>query len=225
MIVQHLHHTNGATASNRLRGLYVITDERMGGGHLAMARAALLGGASVIQLRDKPARPRSRADALHLAVELRRLTHEHNALFIINDDAELARECGADGVHLGPGDMPVEEARMLLGSDFIIGASCGTPEEATAAERDGATYIGAGAIFGTSTKSDAGDAIGLDALRAIVAATSLPVAAIGGVNGGNIRSTIEAGAAMACVVSAIGMAGDENAMIAATRALVTVAQF
>ncbi len=200
----------------RLRGLYVITDARLGGGHLTITRAALAGGARIIQLRDKST---PLPQLLPIAREMHRLTRKANALFIVNDRADLALCTNADGVHLGPDDLPVAVARHLLGSHKIIGASCGTVAEAIAAWQAGADYIGCGAIFGTNTKSDAGDALGLDALRQIVRATPLPVAAIGGVNLENITATREAGAAMAAVITAITNAGDENLMQQATLAL------
>ena len=203
----------------RLRGLYVITDEKMGGGHLAIARAALDGGAAILQLRDKGS---SLSRLLETARELRRLTRATRALFIINDRVDVALAANADGVHLGPDDLPVAVARRLLGPHRLVGASCGDVAEAQKAERAGADYIGAGAIFGTNTKHDAGAAIGLATLRAITMATSLPVAAIGGVNRDNIAATIAAGASLACVVSAVAGAGDAAAMSGATRALVRV---
>ncbi|MDQ3815324.1 MAG: thiamine phosphate synthase [Armatimonadota bacterium] len=206
----------------RLRGLYVITDERMGGGHSVIARAALAGGAAIIQLRDKSS---SLPRLLETARELRRLTRSARALFIINDRVDVALAVQADGVHLGPDDMPLAEARRVLGPHRLIGASCGDVEEARRAERAGADYIGAGAIFGTATKHDAGAPIGLEALRAIVAATTLPVAAIGGVNRDNIAAVMAAGADMACVVSAVASAGNESAMTAATRDLIEAAGF
>ncbi len=205
------------SARGRLRGLYVITDASLGGGHLPITRAALAGGARMIQLRDKST---PLPELLLIAREMRRLTHEKNALFIINDRADFALCANADGVHLGPDDLPVDAARQILGPHKIIGASCGTVEEAIAAQRDGADYIGCGAIFGTQTKSDAGAAIGLDALRRITGATALPVAAIGGVNLSNIAATREAGAAMAAVITAITNVGAESDMTQATRALV-----
>lgn len=200
----------------RLRGLYVITDALLGGGHLPITRAALAGGAQIIQLRDKST---PLAELLPIARQMRRLTREKNVLFIVNDRADLALCADADGVHFGPDDLPLKEARRLLGPHKIIGASCGTGEEACAAWRNGADYIGCGAIFGTQTKSDAGAAIGLEALQQVTGATPLPVAAIGGVNLQNIAATRAAGAAMAAVISAITNAGDENEMAQATRAL------
>ncbi len=202
----------------RLRGLYVITDARSGGGHLAIARAALSGGARILQLRDKDT---PLPELVPIARQIHRLTRAANALFIVNDRADLALAVGASGVHLGPDDLPIAAARRVLGPHKIVGASCGTLEEAVAAFRAGADYIGCGAIFGTQTKLDAGDAIGLEALAAIVRATPLPVAAIGGVSPANIAATREAGARMACVISAITGAGDEAAMTAAVRELVS----
>ena len=201
----------------RLCGLYVITDALRAGGHLPIARAALAGGARIIQLRDKNT---PLPDLLPLAYQLRQLTRQHRALFIVNDRADLAICADADGVHLGPDDLPVGAVRRLLGPHRLIGASCGTKEEALAAYHAGADYIGCGAVFGTQTKSDAGDAIGLEALRAVVQATPLPVAAIGGITLDNIASTHQAGAAMAAVITAITNGGNETAMTQATRALV-----
>jgi thiamine-phosphate diphosphorylase len=201
----------------RLRGVYVITDAHLGGGHLTITRAALMGGARIIQLRDKGT-PLS--ELLPVAREIRDLTRAANALFIINDNADLALQSDADGVHLGPDDISIQAAREILGPHKIIGASCGTIEETIAAWKQGADYIGCGAIFDTQTKSDAGNAIGLAALQQIVAATPLPVAAIGGVNLENIASTREAGAQMAAVITAITNAGNQSALTKATRGLV-----
>ncbi len=200
----------------RLRGLYVITDAHLGGGHLAITRAALRGGARVIQLRDKttPARP-----LLQIAREMRRLTRESGALLLVNDRLDLALLCEVDGVHLGPDDWPVEAVRAVVPHDFLIGASCGTPDEARAAQRAGADTIGIGAVYSTQTKTDAGQAIGLDGLRAVMNATTLPAAAIGGIGPANIGAIAQSGVAMACVISAIAGAGNEAAMEAATREL------
>ncbi len=192
----------------------------MGGGHLAMARAALRGGARVIQLRDKTTPPR---ELLPIAREMRQLTREFGALLMINDQLDLALLCGADGVHLGPDDWPIEDVRQIAPAGFLLGASCGTPAEARAAQRAGADTIGIGAVYATSTKTNAGAAIGLDGLRAVMNATSLPCAAIGGIGLDNIGAIAQTGVAMACVISAIANAGDANgdavAMENATRAL------
>ena len=200
----------------RLNGLYVVTNERMGGGHIPITRAALAGGASIIQLRDQSTPPRQ---LLPVAQEMRRLTRAAGALFIVNDRPDLALAFEADGVHLGPDDLPPEDARRVLGADRVIGVSCCDESEAIQAWRTGADYIGAGAVFGSTTKLDAGDAIGLECLRAIIAATPLPVAAIGGITQSNINTVVQTGAAMACVVSAVAGEQDEARMIQATREL------
>jgi thiamine-phosphate pyrophosphorylase len=210
---------------SRLRGLYVITHDPITSsgraeGHLRMARAALAGGASIIQLRAKDL---PLFQTVPIAHELRQLTRGYGALLIINDRVDVALCTRADGVHLGPDDLPVADVRRVLGPHCLVGASCGDPDEARRAERAGADYIGAGAVFGTATKSDAGAAIGLRALRAIVDATTLPVAAIGGIAPDNIADVFAAGAVMACVISAVAGAGSEAAMAAATRELVQCA--
>ena len=189
----------------------------MGGGHLAIARAALAGGAGILQLRDKST---ALDQLLPIARTLRQLTLEADCLFIVNDRLDLAQACGADGVHLGPDDGPLERARAVLGPHALLGASCGTPQEARRAQQCGASYIGAGAVYATGTKLDAGAPIGLAVLREITRITTLPVAGIGGVNAANLAAVLHAGAKMACVISAIAAAGDEAAMAQAARALV-----
>jgi thiamine-phosphate diphosphorylase len=205
-----------SSADSRLLGLYVLTHHAWGGGHESIARASLRAGARIIQLRDKSSSP---AELEAAGRALRTLTRDFGALLLVNDDPRLALAIGADGVHLGPDDASPQQARAILGSGSVIGVSCGTVEEAQRAFAAGASYIGAGAIFGTATKADAGDAIGLESLRAIAAATPLPVAAIGGVEAANIAQLPSCGARMACVVSAIARAGDEAAMEQAARSL------
>jgi thiamine-phosphate pyrophosphorylase len=208
-----------AALQAQLRGLYVITDEAMGGGHLTIARAALQGGARIIQLRDKSTPPRP---LLAIANELRRLTREAGALLFINDRIDLALLCEADGVHLGPDDFPLAEVRRAVGHTLLLGASCGTPEEAVLAQREGADMIGIGAVYGTATKHDAGEAIGIEGLKRVMEATTLPAAAIGGINHNNIAPVVETGVPMVCAISAVAGAGGVAQMEAATRALVAV---
>jgi thiamine-phosphate pyrophosphorylase len=211
---------------SRLHGLYVITEEGVAasrpapGGetfHEQIARAAITGGATLLQLRDKST---PLPQLFPIACRLRRLTAEAGVLFLINDRPDLALACDADGVHLGPDDLPIEAARRVLGPHRLIGVSCGDVAEAHRAARAGADYIGAGAIFATATKTDAGAPIGLAALRTIAAATPLPVAAIAGINATNIADIAESGAHMACVVSAVTRAGGIVQMTRATRELV-----
>lgn len=206
----------------QLHGLYVITDERAGGqttpdNHLRIARAAIQGGAGVLQLRGKQT---PSIQLYEIACRLREITAQAGILFFINDDPHLARKVNADGVHLGPDDAGVHQAREILGAQALIGVSCGDEGEARAALAAGADYIGAGAIFATATKLDAGAPIGLEKLRAIVAATPLPVAAIGGVELENIASLREHGAKMACVISAVSRQESDEAMAQAARALI-----
>lgn len=210
----------GHLLRGRLHQLYVITEDGNDHGDLThhdiVARAAITGGARLIQLRGKTL-PQSRL--FEAAKRIRIMTRRAGVLFIINDRPDLALACDADGVHLGPDDTPLAVARKVLGPHRLIGLSCGDEGEAREAWRLGADYIGAGAVFATQTKSDAGAPIGCDGLRRIVHATPLPVAAIGGINLQNLASTVNSGAAMACVVSAVTRAGNEAEMTAATRAL------
>lgn len=196
-------------------GLYVITDcvLRPDRSHVDVAQAALTGGARIVQLRDKTS-PLSRV--LEEGREIRRLTREVGALFIVNDRVDVALALDADGVHLGPDDFPPAEARRLLGAERVIGVSINSVAEAEAALRAGASYLGVGAIFGTTTKADAGEPLGLERLKEIKRATPLPVVAIGGISLHNIRSVAAAGADAAAVVSAVVCAED---MVTATRAL------
>lgn len=199
-----------------MAGLYVITDcvLRPDRSHVDIAKAALAGGARLVQLRDKTS-PLSRV--LEEGREIRRLTREAGALFIVNDRVEVALALDADGVHLGPDDFPPAEARRLLGAERIVGVSVSSVEEAEAARRNGASYLGVGAIFATTTKADAGAPIGVERLKEIKRATPLPVVAIGGIALHNIRAVAEAGADAAAVISAVVCAEDMTAM---TRALV-----
>jgi len=195
--------------------LCVITREveNLQRGHLEVGRAALGGGATIIQLRDKRLSGRA---LLELATALRRLTHEHGASFIVNDRVDIALASGADGVHLGKEDVPIPVARRLLGPEAIIGASVDNPRDARAAEAAGASYLGVGPVFATSSKPDAGAAIGVAPIAQITRVVAIPVLAIGGLTCDNVASAVEAGANGIAVVSAVAEADD---MEAAARAL------
>ena len=195
--------------------LYVITDPVLSSGrsHVEIARAALEGGADAVQLRDKSAT----AYNLGLVVrEVQPLARRYGALFTVNDRVDVALLSEADGAHVGPADLPVREARRLLPRPRILGVSAGTVEEAKKAAREGADYLGVGPVFPTATKPDAGEALGLDRLAAIVAAVSVPVVAIGGITAGNVAGVFAAGASGAAVVSSVVAAED---VAAAARAL------
>ncbi|MDD1685180.1 MAG: thiamine phosphate synthase [Methanoregula sp.] len=182
--------------------LYVITDETIAGGrlHTRIARHAVLGGADIIQLRDKG---RSCAELITVGREIAAITKQGGAVFIINDRLDVAITCGADGVHLGQDDMPVSTARQLAPDGFIIGVSVGTVAEAVEAERGGADYIALSPTFSTASKDDAGPGHGLARLAAIKRAVSVPVIAIGGINRQNVRDVIAAGADGIAVISAV----------------------
>jgi len=199
--------------------LYIVTDRKASRGrdHMSMVRAALDGGADVIQLRDKDLSGR---DLYALAREMASLVHASRARFIVNDRLDIALAAGADGVHLGQYDLPVAAARSLSPPSFIIGVSVGSVEEALAAERDGANYIALSPVFSTPTKDDAGPGHGLEVLREIKAAVKLPVIAIGGVNAGNVTEVVGAGADGVAVISAVLGADDVEAAARSMRELV-----
>lgn len=199
-----------------LRGIYVLTDPNLRPDRSAeeIVRAAIAGGARVVQIRDKT-RPRN--ELIPLARRLAAMAHEAGALFIANDDVELALESGADGIHLGPDDIHPAEARRILGPGRIIGVSVSTVEEA-APLAPFASYFGVGAIYGSTTKSDAGAPVGTEPILAISTQfPKTPIVAIGGIDTENIAPVKRAGAHAAAVVSAVVCAED---MEEATRALV-----
>jgi len=195
--------------------LHVLTDRKLSKGrsHLDVARKAIAGGAPVIQLRDKEANSRQ---LIEVGGQLRALTREKGVCLIINDRVDVALAVEADGVHLGPEDMPVSLARKILGQGAVIGASVGSLEEAIKAEKEGASYLGVGSIFATSTKSDAGAPIGVALLSELKNRVKIPVIAIGGINHKNVEEVIRAGADGVAVVSAIVGAED---IVEATRSL------
>lgn len=197
----------------RLR-LYVITDRRLRG-EVETARAALEGGATAVQLRLKNA---STGEMIAVGRELRRLTEEYNALFFVDDRLDVALAVNADGVQLGPDDMPVHVAKELA-PNLLIGASVYSLEEALRAEKEGAHYLGAGAVFPTATKKGV-RVIGLQGLREIVESVHIPVVAIGGINRENLRDVLMAGADGVAVISAVVGAPDVRKATAEMRAII-----
>jgi thiamine-phosphate pyrophosphorylase len=191
--------------------LYVVTDERPDGEQLLpIVRAAIAGGATAIQLRRKQELGRR---FVELGRAIRAITRESGVLFFVNDRVDVALLVDADGVHLGQDDIPCRDARHLMG-DRIIGISAETVAEAVQAERDGADYLGVGAVFPTQSKPDAGYT-GLDGLRQIVQAVQIPVVAIGGIQHSNMESVMQTGAAGIAVVSAVMSAHDPKAAASA----------
>ena len=201
-----------------IRGLHVITDESYvrGRAHRDVAEAATAGGAKVVQFRDKTA---SGKRLYEVALEIRRITAAAGVTFIVNDRLDIAFSVGADGVHIGQEDLPVEAARRILGKEKIIGASAGNVEEALAAVRAGADYIGFGPIFTTGSKPDAGEPVGLEALSDLASRVDAPVIAIGGITVDNLAEVMASGAVGAAVISAVAAVKD---MHKATRSLVQI---
>jgi thiamine-phosphate pyrophosphorylase len=190
-----------------LRGIYPIVNEGAGD-PLAIARAALDAGVTVLQYRAKTG-----VDAARLRA-LRAETARRGALLIVNDDWEAALAFDADGVHLGPDDAGFDRVPAIREAlrDRLIGLSCGTAAEARGA--GDADYLGVGAVYATASKADAGAPIGIDGLLDVARATTLPVAAIGGIDATTIGQVRDAGVAMAAVISAISGAANPAAAAA-----------
>jgi thiamine-phosphate pyrophosphorylase len=203
--------------------VYLVTDAGLSRGRPArlVVEAALGGGVTVVQYREKSAGTRAMVEEARV---LRELCRSAGVPFIVNDRVDVALAVDADGVHVGQDDMPAGLARRLIGRGKILGVSAGTPEEARRAEADGADYIGASPIFDTPTKTDAPPAMGVEGLRRLAAAVGVPVVAIGGVNAGNAASMIAAGASGVAVVSAIVAAEDVEAAARELRGVVDEAR-
>ena len=188
-------------SGNSLFTLYAVTDRTwLGGASLSWAvKEALTGGITLLQLREKNLTDR---EMLQEAQELLPLCHRHGVPLIINDRVQVALDTGADGVHLGQEDMSPREARAILGPDAIIGVSARTVESAQRAEQEGADYLGVGAVFSTSTKTDAQN-ISPETLRQVCQAVHIPVVAIGGIGPDNILELLGCGIQGVAVVSSI----------------------
>lgn len=186
---------------------YLITDSRAGTPERmeAIVAAALCGGMTAVQLRARGWSDRTLFDA---AQRLRRLTRQHGALFLVNDRVDVALACGADGVHLGVEDLPVESARRLLGPSATIGYSPDSRDDAVHAIAAGASYLGVGPVFPTSSKGDAGAPIGTQGISLMVDSVSVPVIGVGGIDPDNAGAVVAAGACGVAIVSAIFLADD-----------------
>lgn len=189
--------------------LYAVTDRAWIGTQTLyqQVEAALKGGATCVQLREKEL---DEAAFLQEAKELCALCRRYGVPFIVNDNVDVAQACGADGVHVGQEDMKAGEVRRRVGEDMILGVSVHTVEEARRAVRDGADYLGLGAVFPTSTKTDA-DQMSNETLRDICGAVEIPVVAIGGLNRDNILRLSGSGVDGVSLVSAIFGAEDIEA--------------
>lgn len=180
-----------------------------------IAEEAILGGATVIQLREKNT---GSQEFLNKAKLLLNLTQKAKIPLIINDRVDIALAANADGVHLGQEDMPIAEARRIVGKNKIIGISVTDLEEAIKAEEQGADYLGVGPIFPTPSKVDAAEPMGIEGLKEVRKHVKIPIVAIGGITGGNIDEVIQAGANGIAVISAVALAPDIRE---ATRELVS----
>lgn len=181
--------------------LYAVTDRSwLNGRKLSEdVKKALEGGATIVQLREKEL---SEEEFLKEALEIKKVTDQYKVPFIINDNVKIAKECGADGIHVGQDDTSILEVRKILGDDIIIGASAHNVEEALKAQKEGADYLGVGAVFGSQTKTNVCK-MPNETLKAICEAVTIPVVAIGGITKENISLLQGTGIDGVAVVSAL----------------------
>lgn len=203
----------------KLLTLYAVTDRswlKPKESLLEPVEELLKAGVTCVQLREKHVE-----DELFLAEarELKKLCRKYQVPLIINDRPDLAREAGADGVHVGLSDMGIEKAREMLGDGYLIGGSAHNVQEALAAQRAGADYIGCGAVFGSSTKTNV-TVLPYEELKAICRAVEIPVVAIGGIHRGNVRKLAGSGIDGVAVISALFAAEDKEAAAKELLALV-----
>lgn len=189
--------------------LYAVTDRSWLNGRTLdqQVEEALKGGATFIQLREKEL---DQEHFLEEAKEIQKLCKMYHVPFVINDSVEIAVSIGADGVHVGQSDMETGDVRKKLGPDKIIGVSAQTVEQAVLAEKRGADYLGVGAVFPTSSKSDACE-VEHDTLKAICEAVNIPVIAIGGISTENVKKLSGKGLCGIAVISAIFAKSDIEA--------------
>jgi thiamine-phosphate pyrophosphorylase len=187
--------------------LYLVTDRGLSRGRptLEIVSAAVAGGVTVVQLREKTAETR---EFVEEALAIRAYLKERKIPLIINDRIDVAQAVSADGVHLGQKDMPIELARKIVGDSMIIGISAESVADAVAAQEAGADYLGVSPIYATPTKTDTAPALGLEGLRQIRESVDLPLVGIGGLKAENAARVIEHGADGVAVVSAIVSADD-----------------
>ena len=184
--------------------LYAVTERYPDRDFFVQIESALKGGITCLQLREKHL---SKAEFIDEARIVKRLCEKYSVPLIINDDVEVALSCGADGVHIGQDDGDVAEVRRIAGSRLIIGVSAHNVEEALAAEKAGADYLGCGAVFGSATKSNV-HVLPLETLKNIAAAVKIPIVAIGGINENNMMRLAGSGIDGVAVISAIFGAAD-----------------
>ncbi|GAV61188.1 TMP-TENI domain-containing protein/Phos_pyr_kin domain-containing protein [Cephalotus follicularis] len=199
--------------------LYAVTDSGMnkkwGRSITDAVKAAIEGGATIVQLREKDAETRDFMEAAKACVEI---CHSHGVPLLINDRIDVALACDADGVHVGQSDMPASVVRTLLGPEKIIGVSCKTPEQAQQAWIDGADYIGCGGVYPTNTKAN-NLTVGLEGLKTVCLASKLPVVAIGGIGVSNTHAVMEIGVPNLKGVAVVSALFDRECVLTETRKL------
>jgi thiamine-phosphate pyrophosphorylase len=194
-------------------GIYGITAEKFSRGrsNIEVVEEMIRGGIRIIQYREKY-KDKNIRDIYEECRIIRKITREHDVLFIVNDFVDIALLTDADGVHLGQDDLPVEAARRLMG-DKIVGVSTHSPAQAEAAVAAGADYIGVGPIYETKTKENVCDPVGLGYLDYVVEKISIPFVAIGGIKEHNIHEVVARGARTVCLVTEIVGAEDIAGMV------------
>jgi thiamine-phosphate pyrophosphorylase len=199
--------------------LYLVTDSALSLGRslLGIVRAAVDGGVTCVQVREKTVSSRAYLERL---APVRPLLRERGVPLFINDRIDIALAIEADGVHLGQTDMPLALAKRIAGDRLVIGISCETIQDAIEAEHGGADYVSVSPVFSTPTKTDTAAPLGVEGVQAIRATVRVPVVTIGGVNATNAADVIRAGADGVCVVSAIVAAPDPRAAACELRGIV-----
>ncbi|KAK6156990.1 hypothetical protein DH2020_011238 [Rehmannia glutinosa] len=199
--------------------MYAVTDSRMnkrwGRSMSDAVKAAIEGGATIVQLREKDT---DTGDFLEAAKTSLEICRRHNVPLLINDRIDIALACDADGVHIGQSDMPARVARTILGPDKIIGISCKTPQQAEKAWIDGADYIGCGGVYPTNTKEN-NITVGLDGLKTVCLESKLPVVAIGGIGISNVKAVMELGVPSLKGVAVVSALFDRECVLTESRNL------
>ncbi|QTA85278.1 thiamine phosphate synthase [Desulfonema magnum] len=203
--------------------LYLVTDRGLSRGRTTpeIVQAAVRGGVTCVQLREKNCSPR---EFIEQAILIQKFLKEHHIPLIINDRVDVAQAVKADGVHLGQSDMPLEMAKAILKDSMIIGISAQSVQHAVEAEKKGADYIGVGTIYPTLTKDDTSSPLGTEGLREIRKNVKIPIVAIGGLNKENSGDVIQNGADGIAVVSAIVSADDPEQTARELREIITGAK-
>ena len=203
--------------------LYLVTDRSLARGRptIDIVTAAVLGGATMVQLREKDC---PTLEFIEQALSIKDFLRTRNIPLIINDRLDVAQAVKADGVHLGQTDMPLEMAKSIVRDTMLIGISAESLQDAIEAEKGGADYLGVSPIYATPTKTDTAPALGLEGLREIRKAVSLPLVGIGGLNRQNVAEVIHNGGDGVAVVSAIVAADDPETAALELKRVIAEAQ-